>query len=249
MVQLHLTEALVKALGKILPSLPTELADQVALHLAEPEVLEQDGLREVEDRLITHDVLVNVSIWNRKQKREDAASYTFAALLQLTEVYAPPLKPRKKSPELLAILSSLQLAQDKATYASMTRLDGGPSLLSTSLLPLRDAHDPSQNGKPAQTIAEEWAEVGQEVGAILNVVASMLAVGTAVWWVGGGRSYAARLSLAMSGAAAIAAVEGVLYYFYFNRKSIYSRSEKKSKGGNGGSGAVLAFPAPSVALR
>lgn len=67
-----------------------------------------------------------------------------------------------------------------------------------SLIPLHDPHDSAQNGGRTKSVAEEWAEIRRELGAIVNVGASMLAVGTAVWWVGGGRSYAAvRLKTAL----------------------------------------------------
>jgi hypothetical protein len=65
----------------------------------------------------------------------------------------------------------------------------GPKFI--SLLPLNDIHDPQGQGGSLKNVQEEWKEVQREVGAILNVGASMLAVGVAVWWVGGGRSYAA----------------------------------------------------------
>lgn len=93
-----------------------------------------------------------------------------------------------QSPELLAILAKLQLAQDRADYAAMTSLNGPQR---TSLLPMRDIHDPAHTGLPERTVAEEWLEVRRELSAVANVIASMGAVGTAVWWVGGGRSYAA----------------------------------------------------------
>lgn len=37
-------------------------------------------------------------------------------------------------------------------------------------------------------MAEEWQDVTRQVGAIVNVGASMATVFTGVWWVGGGRS-------------------------------------------------------------
>lgn len=58
----------------------------------------------------------------------------------------------------------------------------------TSSLPLKDAYDPTQHGGTAKTMAEEWKEVRRQVGAIINVGASMATVFTGVWWVGGGRS-------------------------------------------------------------
>lgn len=99
------------------------------------------------------------------------------------------VQPRQ-SPELLAILADIQLGQDRVAYSSMTSLAPAPH---PSLIPLHDPHDDAaHNGRGrTKSVAEEWAEIRRELGAIVNVGASMLAVGTAVWWVGGGRSYAA----------------------------------------------------------
>lgn len=146
---------------------------------------------------------------------------TLASLLRLTDIHAPPLAPRvrvrcrlhpishtshtsltasislSQSPELIAILDSIQLAQDKASYASMTSL-AGPQF--QSVLPLNDKYEPPFSNGPTKTDAEEWKEIRQQVGAIVNVGASMMAVGTGVWWVGGGRSYAAVSRVAFGGA-------------------------------------------------
>lgn len=93
-----------------------------------------------------------------------------------------------QSPELLAILADIQLRQDRLAYSSMTTL-AAPA--PRSLLPLDDPHDRAYSSQPPKSVAEEWTEIRRELGAIVNVAASMLAVATAVWWVGGGRSYAA----------------------------------------------------------
>ncbi|BGP33377.1 hypothetical protein JCM10296v2_005177 [Rhodotorula toruloides] len=114
------------------------------------------------------------------------------------------------SPELLAILADIQLQQDRRSYASLSSLAPAPH---PSLIPLDDPFSPKSHKTPA----EEWKEIRREVSAIANVGASMLAVGTGVWWVGGGRSYAARLCLALSGALAIAIIEGWLYWRFFSR--------------------------------
>lgn len=57
----------------------------------------------------------------------------------------------------------------------------------TSSLPLTDPHDRKHLGLAPLTVAEEWADVKKQLVAIVNVLASMGAVATAVWWVGGGR--------------------------------------------------------------
>jgi hypothetical protein len=118
----------------------------------------------------------------------------------------------------------------------------------TSSLPLNDAYDPTQHGGKTKTMAEEWKDVRRQVGAIVNVGASMATVFTGVWWVGGGRSVQAvsgsalvslsahsadlafvlmqRLGLAMTGAFLIAAIEAFLYYRFFTREA-----EEEKKGG------------------
>ncbi|KAK4701526.1 hypothetical protein P7C70_g4703, partial [Phenoliferia sp. Uapishka_3] len=145
----------------------------------------------------------------------------------------PKLTPSiSQSPQLLAILAALQLESDRASYASMTSLTQPQPI---SLLPMNDIHDPAKNGRGERTVAEEWQEVRRELSAVINVVASMGAVGTAVWWVGGGRSLAARLMLSLGGAVAIAAIEAFLYWRFFTRDSYEIQQKKK------GRGKVLAF--------
>lgn len=163
----------------------------------------------------------------------------------LTPVFLP------QSAELLKILSRIQEAQDKASYNSMTSLANPQP---TSLIPLNDIYESSNRTK--RTEAEEWKEVQKQTSAIMNVVASMFAVGTAVWWVGGGGSYAMvcltfhsfsaslrrrkaaddlipltlqRLSLAFSGAVAIAAIEGFLYWRIFSQSSDEKTQKKVLK--------------------
>lgn len=94
---------------------------------------------------------------------------------------------RPQSFELLAILAQIQLDADRRSYASLTSLSPAPH---PSLVPLHDPFDSTAYGGPVKSVAEEWKEIRREVGAIVNVGASMLAVGTGLWWVGGGRSYA-----------------------------------------------------------
>ncbi|BGP17669.1 hypothetical protein JCM10213v2_005707 [Rhodosporidiobolus nylandii] len=231
--------------------LPLELRQLVAAHLVDEDGEEQGGMardrhegageaaeggqekgrreRGALGRTIPHEVLVKVSRWAKRDNLEDADQYRLANLLRLTDVYAPPLQPREK----------IQLEQDRASYATLTSLAAPPH---PSLIPLNDAFDPSRYGGKPKTAAEEWKEIRREVGAILNVGASMLAVGTAVWWVGGGRSYAARLSLAMAGAVAIAAIEAFLYYRFFTRHSLEQQelARRKAKRGSRGRSTAAA---------
>ncbi|GAA5867869.1 hypothetical protein JCM8547_003400 [Rhodosporidiobolus lusitaniae] len=270
MVLLQLTSPLQTRLEHLIPQLPLELQERVAAHLVVAEEGEGDKqdreaagadgvargspgavLLAIGERTVPHEVLVEVGKWARKQEDlADADDYRLESLLRLTDVHAPPLAPRVKSPELLAILADIQLQQDRASYTSMTSLAAPPH---PSLNPMNDLHDPTRYGGKPKTAAEEWKEIRREVGAILNVGASMLAVGTAVWWVGGGRSYAARLSLAMSGAVAIAAIEAFLYYRFFTR---HAREEaevakRKARGvaRKQARGAGPAMPAGAVARK
>ncbi|GAA6062884.1 hypothetical protein JCM10212_002106 [Sporobolomyces blumeae] len=264
MVLLLYTQALESRLAPLAALLPPELVAQIAFHLdsstptettveeaARPEVQQPKAFERAvnaqEERTIGHEAVVGISKWVRGEGRDavqqvdgtEPDSYRLSNLLQLTEVYAPPIKPREKSPELLAILSRIQLEQDRVAYSHLTSLDP-PS--HRSLLPLNDRHDPHQHpllsGGVAQpgerTVAQEWNEIKRELGAIVNVLASMMAVGTAVWWVGGGRSYAARLGLAMLGAVSIALIEGFLYWRFFSRLEAakVDARKRKRKGGS-----------------
>lgn len=92
-------------------------------------------------------------------------------------------KYSSQSPELLAILSSIQLSQDRLAYTSLTSLSQ-PTY--RSLLPMTDFHA-SQSPK---TVAEEWGQIKKELSAIVNVLVSMAAVFTGVWYVGFGYSHA-----------------------------------------------------------
>ncbi|GAA5895264.1 Vph2p, partial [Sporobolomyces salmoneus] len=138
------------------------------------------------------------------------------------------------SPELLAILSSIQLSQDRIHYSSLTSLNQ-PSY--RSVLPLTDIHE-SKNPK---TVAEEWGQIKKELSAIVNVLVSMAAVFTGVWYVGFGYSHPIRLGLSLLGAVTIAAIEGWLYWRVFKRvEQGKKEAEKWRTGGReGGPGQML----------
>ncbi|ORY69153.1 endoplasmic reticulum-based factor for assembly of V-ATPase-domain-containing protein [Leucosporidium creatinivorum] len=220
MVLLHLTPSLDARLNALQSQLPAELAALVAAVLTPPATSGLGGGAEGADgkqeqagqRTVSHELLVKVSKWARG---EQGVSCTLSSLLRLTDIHAPPLPPRERSPELLAILASIDLQHQRTSYASMTSITG-PQF--TSSLPLNDAYDPTLHGGTVKTMAEEWKEVRRQVGAIINVGASMATVATGVWWVGGGRSVQARLGLAMTGAFLIGAIEAFLYYRFFTRE-------------------------------
>ncbi|BGP49558.1 hypothetical protein JCM10450v2_005452 [Rhodotorula kratochvilovae] len=237
MVLLQLTPALRDRLDALAPRLPLELRDRVASHLAvEGDTgAGKEGARAVMDsesvvhggageqpRTIPHELLVETSTWARgRDDLDDRDDFRLASLLRLTDVHAPPPPPRVKSPELLAILSSIQLTQDRAAYASLTSLLPAPH---PSLVPLHDPYDPSALGTAAKSPAEEWREIRRELSAIVNVGASMAAVGTAVWW---------RILLSLAGAIAIAAIEAFLYYRFFTRLSREEAAVPKRAGAAG----------------
>ncbi|SCZ87793.1 BZ3500_MvSof-1268-A1-R1_Chr2-3g05261 [Microbotryum saponariae] len=247
MVQLLYTPPLETRLEGL--ELPQELRDLITSRIVTVESSTTDDDRgEDRSRTISHEVLVRISKWSKKD--EDRSSRcSLASLLALTDVYAPPLKPREKSPELLAILAKIQLDQDRESYKAMTST--GPTSYYRSTLPMKDLHDPEFAGRTT-TEAEDWQLVRKQVSAIANVGASMAAVGTGVWWVGGGRTYAAvspkhdtrptarstgafaswtiradleselgtsqRLVLALTGAVLIGLIETFLYYRFFTRE-------------------------------
>ncbi|BGP41411.1 hypothetical protein JCM10449v2_005391 [Rhodotorula kratochvilovae] len=246
MVLLQLTPALRDRLDALAPRLPLELRDRVASHLAvEGDTgAGKEGARAVMDsesvvhggageqpRTIPHELLVETSTWARgRDDLDDRDDFRLASLLRLTDVHAPPPPPRVKSPELLAILSSIQLTQDRAAYASLTSLRPAPH---PSLVPLHDPYDSSALGSAAKSPAEEWREIRRELSAIVNVGASMAAVGTAVWWVSFGYSYVERILLSLAGAIAIAAIEAFLYYRFFTHLSREEAAAPKRAGAAG----------------
>ncbi|TNY19367.1 endoplasmic reticulum-based factor for assembly of V-ATPase-domain-containing protein [Rhodotorula diobovata] len=228
MVLLQLTPALRTRLDALAPRLPLELRDRVASHLAphgDDEAIQNPiptsnepkqplAIADRVDETIPHQVLVDVSSWARGADLTDRDDFRLASLLRLTDVHAPPPAPRGKSPELLAILSSIQLEQDRRSYASLTSLLPAPH---PSLVPLNDPYDSSSLRGPPKSPAEEWRDIRRELSAIVNVGASVAAVATAVWWVSFGYSYLERILLSFLGALAIAAIEAFLYYRFFTR--------------------------------
>ncbi|GAA6028607.1 hypothetical protein JCM8097_007307 [Rhodosporidiobolus ruineniae] len=267
MALLQLIPALQSRLDALQTRLPLELRQLVAQHLARDDDAEGElalvdadekdsggaqgaektggDRKRQEERTIPHEVLVKVSRWAKEEDIEDRDDYRLASLLRLTGVHAPPLLPREKSPELLAILADIQLQQDRASYASLTSL----SSASSSFLPMNDPFDPTHFGGPPKTVAEEWKDIRREVSAIVNIGVSMFGVATGFWWVSGAYSYAIRLGLALGGALAIAAIEGFLYYRFFTRLE-ESRRKAGSKGKTRrvgiAAGRALPVAAPSV---
>ena len=90
-----------------------------------------------------------------------------------------------QSPELEAILAPIRLAQEQATYASY--------LSKPTQFDYKDAFDLRSTGNwdfrtashPRTTVQQEWEAVRRELSAVANVLASMAAVATAVWWAAG----------------------------------------------------------------
>lgn len=136
--------------------------------------------------------------------------YTLRELIRGSEVYIDPpkvqervciyhrsaqynvvlLTPVEQSPELEAILAPIRLAQEQATYASF--LSSSSSLLDRPSTH-RDAFSLNNTetwdfrtaSHPNTTVKQEWDAVRKELSAVANVLASMAAVATAVWWAAG----------------------------------------------------------------
>lgn len=92
-----------------------------------------------------------------------------------------------QSPQLEAILAPIRIAQEQASYASMmasASSDPGPR----NLDPFGDTTsrwDFTTASHPELTVKQEWDLARKELGAIFNVLASMAAVATAVYWITG----------------------------------------------------------------
>lgn len=186
----------------------------------------------------------------------DRSVRSSAASQSQGEHFAPPHHPLPhaddlishpaQSPELEAILAQIQLSNDRKSYARMTALSQ-PTY--TSTLPMSDPHDRAQLGLAPLTIQEEWADIKKQLAAVVNVLASMAAVATAVWWVSGGRGVGEvsrcavllppfrdandptsmtpqRLALSMGGAIAISAIEAFLYWRYFSQEATSAKPSK-----------------------
>ena len=85
---------------------------------------------------------------------------------------------------MIEALRKIELEQQEKEYAAMM-----PSQ-SDNTLPFLDTFrggggGKSGYGKDSSKDEEEWAEVRQQISAIINVIVSMAAVAISVWWAGG----------------------------------------------------------------
>ncbi|GAA5933555.1 TMEM199/VMA12 family protein [Sporobolomyces koalae] len=238
MVLLTVTRDLETRLDLIKPVLPAELVHLIEVTSLQDQETNRTTTTSSDRVTIDHTLLVRVSEWIKDCNGDEVRAkldlvggkdaFRLSSLLKLTNVDAPPLAPREKSPELVAILASIQLEQDRQDYAAMTSLE---TPLHRSLLPLSDPHARSDK---TTTVADEWSEIRKELSAIVNVLASMAAVFTGVWYVGFGYGPATRLGLSLMGAMTIAAIEGWLYYRVFSRvkqgklERVQPRTSRKS---------------------
>jgi hypothetical protein len=93
-----------------------------------------------------------------------------------------------QSPELEAILAPIRLAQEQADYASLL---AGPSLHQSRAKDTFDLRNSTDHwdfktaSHPQLSVKQEWNAVKRELSAVANVLASMAAVATAVWWAAG----------------------------------------------------------------
>jgi len=172
---------------------------------------------EEEQPFVEHQVLVDLARRRRELKGVDQELYTLAQLLKLTGPYAPPPPERQRSAELEKILAGIALEQEKAEYERMTKGLGAAS--SNGLFGAGAASSSEQDLGLKMSADEraEWDAAKRELSAIINVLASMIGIGVAVYMVGGGYALGTRVGLALGGAFAIGAIEAYLYYRAFTR--------------------------------
>jgi len=139
-------------------------------------------------------VLVDVAAWVREYAPDDAL--TLDALLRGAQIYFEPRPVYRRvrrcgfclpqPPELEASLAAIRRAHEEAEFAQMStprdnkeRECSAPYTF-TSAVP-RDL---------AVVAAEHqtWQETRSQLSAVINVIVSMLAVATAVWWGSGSAS-------------------------------------------------------------
>ncbi|KAH8925267.1 hypothetical protein BT69DRAFT_1279863, partial [Atractiella rhizophila] len=89
---------------------------------------------------------------------------------------------------------------------------------------------------PSNDAEEDWKVMKKEIGAVINVCASMVAVGVAVWWVMYQFGPEIKIVLSLLSAFTIGAIETFLYVRFFeNLKSFKGdreaerREEKKGR--------------------
>ncbi|WFD19946.1 hypothetical protein MCAP1_002189 [Malassezia caprae] len=125
---------------------------------------------------IPHTLLVQVSQW----ARDDA--YTLAYLLRGAQLYHPPRPVYERPKELDASLEAIRRAHEESEYARMVswtpsqRAPAAPYRLSSEVAPHAVAAE-----------HEAWREARSQLSALVNILLSMGAVATAVWWGAGSR--------------------------------------------------------------
>lgn len=96
-----------------------------------------------------------------------------------------------QSAELEAILAPIRLAQEQEAYATMLSsspnnyAQGGNTFKDPFDLKTTDNWDFRSASHPQLSVKQEWEAVRRELSAVVNVIASMGAVATAVWWATG----------------------------------------------------------------
>ena len=134
---------------------------------------------------VPHTLLVQVSQWARTH--DDA--YTLASLLRGAQLYHPPRAvyervrrhglPQPK--ELDASLEAIRRAHEESEYARMV----SPAPTQPSAAPYRLSGGAAPHAVRAEH--EAWRETRTQLSALVNILLSMGAVATAVWWGAGSR--------------------------------------------------------------
>jgi len=213
MVRLTVNDALRQKLLALLDT-SSGLGNQVPLEVSE---LVQD-YADRDAQWIVHTTLVKVSKWNRGRDTHDPA-YTLRNLVKGSEVYIDPPVVKERSAKLEAILAPIRLAQEQASYADMMSPSAQPVPRNLDLHDTSSHWDFNTASHPRLTVRQEWEAARKELSAVFNVLASMAAVGTAVWWISGGYLLAQRVLMSLFGAIGIGAVEGLLYVLLSRSRS------------------------------
>ncbi|WFD27541.1 hypothetical protein MNAN1_002539 [Malassezia nana] len=119
------------------------------------------------DARVPHTLLVQVAQWAYVR---DEPVYMLASLLQGARVVYVDILTQPK--ELDESLEAIRRAQEESEYERMTAPCVPPR--ATTLRPART--------EAAREEHAAWREARSQIGAMINVVLSMGAVATAVWW-------------------------------------------------------------------
>ncbi|PWN35569.1 uncharacterized protein FA14DRAFT_172189 [Meira miltonrushii] len=195
------------------------LKDELA---SPPQPDMKDAYYEKGSTVLSHQCLVDVASLS-----QDGDNLSLNNLLRGAKV-AIPIKPKpERSPALIEALRKIELEQQEKEYAAMmpSQSDKSLSFLDTFR---SGGSGKSGYGKDNSNDDEEWAEVRQQISAIINVLVSMVAVAVAVWWAGGTADPIWKTLVAMPLCFLVAIAETFLYWTYWeNLKKKKERLRKR----------------------